>query len=66
LKVEGSTGGGGGGGSDGGSFDKSSATFELVRGAKQEFQLTLENKLPNTKNTLIPFPKCLEKIPRPM
>jgi hypothetical protein len=40
-----SAGGGGGGGGGGGSFDKSSATFSLVRGEKQEFELTFENKL---------------------
>jgi hypothetical protein len=48
----GSSGGGGGGGGGGGSFDKSSATFELVRGENQEFDLVLENKLSSAKKDI--------------
>ena len=47
-----SGGGGGGGGSGGGSFDKSSATFSLIRGDKQEFELVLENKLDSPKKNI--------------
>ena len=48
----GGAGGGGGGGASGGSFDKSSATFELVRGNNQEFELILENKLSNPRKDI--------------
>jgi len=45
-------GGSGGGGAGGGSFDKSSATFELVRGDNQYFDLVLENKLASPKKDI--------------
>ncbi len=45
-------GGGGGGGSGAGSFEKSEAQFELLRGADQEFQLPIENKLDSAKRDI--------------
>ena len=45
-------GGGGGGGASGGSFAKSEATFELVRGEAQEFYLEVDNKLSSPKKDI--------------
>ncbi len=47
-----SSGGGGGGGGGGGTTEKSEATYELVRGEQNSFQLEVRNKLSNPKKNI--------------